>query len=208
MGGWFRKELKSVEDLRGLKMRIPGMAGEVLRRAGGSPITLPGSELYQALQSGAIDATEWVGPWNDVAFGFYREAKFYYWPGFHEPGAQLGAGFNLDLWNDLSLQERAIIENACRAANHLSLAQYAHFNGVSLKTLTQKYGVELRQMPDDIMALFAEKTVEVLREIGEEDDLSKRIFESYRTALNEGIAWNAISDQAFLEARSRLFRSL
>ncbi len=208
MGGWFRKELNSVEDLRGLKMRIPGMAGEVLRRAGGSPVTMPGSEFYQYLQLGAIDAIEWVGPWNDVAFGFYREAQFYYWPGFHEPGAQLGAGFNLDLWNDMSLQEKSIIENACRATNHLAIAQYAHYNGVSLKTLTEKYGVKLRQMPEDIMALFAEKTVEVLREIGDGDDLSKRIFESYRTALNEGIEWNAISDQAFLDMRSRLFRTL
>jgi len=205
MGGWFRREINSLEDLRGLKIRMPGIGGEVMRRTGAASVTLPGNELYQALQSGTIDATEWVGPWNDLAFGFYREAKFYYWPGFHEPGAQLAVGMNLDLWNDLSLQEKSIVTNACRAANNQMIAQYAHNNAIGLKSLVEDHGVELREMPRDVMAALAENTKTVLEEIAAEDDLSRRIYESYRDALNAGSRWSAISDEAYLQVRRNLF---
>lgn len=205
MGGWFRREINSLEDLRGLKIRMPGIGGEVMRRTGAASVTLPGNELYQALQSGTIDATEWVGPWNDLAFGFYREAKFYYWPGFHEPGAQLSVGMNLELWNDLSLQEKSIITNACRAANNQMIAQYAHNNAIGLKSLVDDHGVELREMPRDVMAALTENTRAVLEEIAAEDDLSRRIYESYRAALNAGSRWSAISDEAYLAVRRNLF---
>lgn len=205
MGGWFKREINSLEDLRGLKIRMPGIGGEVMRRSGASAVTISGSELYQALQSGTIDATEWVGPWNDIALGFYREAKFYYWPGFHEPGAALAVGMNLDLWGDLSVQERAIVENACRAANNQMIAQYAHNNSIGLKTLIEKYDVQLRQMPEDVLAELARNTKIVLEEIAEGDDLSRRIFESYRKALLAGTQWNRISDEAYMAARRRLF---
>ncbi|MCF6276055.1 MAG: TRAP transporter substrate-binding protein, partial [Robiginitomaculum sp.] len=108
MGGWFKKEINTLEDFKGLKMRMPGIGGEVIRRLGGAAVKLSGGEIYQALQSGAIDATEWVGPWNDYAFGFYREAPYYYGPGFHEPGAALGVGVTLDVWNSLSATDQAI----------------------------------------------------------------------------------------------------
>lgn len=205
MGGWFRKEINSLEDLRGLKIRMPGIGGEVMRRTGATAVTLPGNELYQSLQSGTIDATEWVGPWNDQAFGFYREAKFYYWPGFHEPGAQLAVGLNLDLWEDMTVQEKSIITNACRAANNQMIAQYAHYNAIALKTLVEDHGVELREMPRDVMAALAENTKIVLSDIAEENDLSRRIFESYRDALNAGSQWNRISDEAYMAVRRELF---
>ncbi len=203
MGGWFKREINSLEDLRGLKIRMPGIGGEVMRRTGATAVTLPGNELYQALQSGAIDATEWVGPWNDIAFGFYREAKYYYWPGFHEPGAMLSTGINLDKWNDFSLQEKAIVENACKAANHQMIAQYAHNNSRGLKTLQEEYGVELRQMPDDVMEALADNTKIVFEEIAAENDLSGRIYESYKEALLAGAEWNRISDEAYMAVRRR-----
>jgi len=103
--------MNSLEDFKGLKMRMPGLGGEVIRRLGGAAVQLSGGEIYQALQSGSIDATEWVGPWNDYAFGFYREAPYYYAPGFHEPGASLAVGINLDVWNAFTASEQAIWEN-------------------------------------------------------------------------------------------------
>ncbi|MEM6650129.1 MAG: TRAP transporter substrate-binding protein [Pseudomonadota bacterium] len=204
LGGWFKKEINTLDDLRGLKIRMPGIAGEVIRRSGAAAVNVPGGELYQALQSGAIDATEWVGPWNDIAFGFYREAKYYYWPGFHEPGAQLSLGTNLDVWNDMTVQEKSIIQNAARASNHLNLANYAARNGRALKVLLEEHNVELREMPEVILQELAKNTSVVLDEIAQTDDLSKRIYDSYRTSLKEASDWNRISDEAYLKARRTL----
>ena len=205
MGGWFKKPIESLEDLRGLKIRMPGMGGEVLRRIGASAVALSGGEIYQALQSGAIDGTEWVGPWNDLAFGFFREAKYYYWPGFHEPGAQLGVGVNLDLWNRLTLQEKSIIEGACQRANHLSIAEYGHFNATGLDQLVEEHGVELRRMPDDVMAALARESKIVLEETAQTDDVSRRIFESYKTSLEQSQKWGRISDEAYMAVRRNVF---
>ncbi|MEO0398887.1 MAG: TRAP transporter substrate-binding protein [Pseudomonadota bacterium] len=201
MGGWFKRPIESLDDLRGRKIRMPGIGGEVLRRVGASAVALSGGEIYQALQSGAIDGTEWVGPWNDLAFGFYREAKYYYWPGFHEPGAQLAVGVNLKLWEGLSLQARSIIEGACQRANHLSIAEYAHFNSVGLNQLTEEHGVELRRMPDDIWAALAEETKTVLEEIAAIGPKEAAIYESYRSALARSQSWGAISEEAYMSAR-------
>ncbi len=114
MGGWFNKEINCLADLKGLKMRIPGLGGEVLRRAGGTPVNLPGGELFTSLQSGTIDATEWVGPYNDLAFGLYKAAKYYYYPGFHEPGTFLEAMINQKALESLPEDLQAIVMNACR----------------------------------------------------------------------------------------------
>ena len=205
MGGWFKREVKSLEDMRGLKFRMPGIGGEVLRRIGASAVAIPGGEIYQALQSGAIDGTEWVGPWNDLAFGFYREAKFYYWPGFHEPGAQLGVGVNLDLWNDMTLQEQSIIKGACHRANHLSIAEYGHFNAVALEQLVKEHGVQIRQMPGDVMRALARATKTVLEEIAATDDISRRVFESYKASMLRSQEWGRISDEAYMAVRREVF---
>jgi len=115
MGGWFAKEVNSVDDFKGLKFRMPGLGGEVLRRMGAAVVALPGGEIFPALQSGAIDATEWVGPWNDLAFGFHRIVKFYYFPGFHEPGSGLAFSMNKKVWDGLPDSDKAIVEAACAA---------------------------------------------------------------------------------------------
>lgn len=205
MGGWFKKEINSLQDLRGMKIRMPGLGGEVLRRLGASAVALSGGEIYQALQSGAIDGTEWVGPWNDLAFGFYREAKYYYWPGFHEPGAQLGVGVNLDLWNSFNLQERSIIQGACQRANNLSIAEYIHHNAAALDQLIADHGVELREMPADVMAALARESKTVLNETAKTDELSGRIFESFKQSLARATAWSGISDEAFMRIRRDVF---
>ncbi|MCA8888452.1 MAG: ABC transporter substrate-binding protein, partial [Parvularculaceae bacterium] len=131
--------------------------------------------------------------------------KYYYWPGFHEPGAQLAVGVNLDLWEDLSLQEKAIIRGACNQANHLSMAEYAHFNAVALQQLVNEHGVQLRKMPDDIMAALARESKNVLEEIAASDDISRRIFESYKTSMTLSQEWGRISDEAYMEVRRRVF---
>jgi len=205
LAGWYKKEINSLEDLRGMKIRMPGLGGEVLRRIGASAVALSGGEIYQALQSGAIDGTEWVGPWNDLAFGFYREAKYYYWPGIHEPGAQLGVGVNLGLWEGMTLQEKSIIEGACHRANHLSIAEYIHHNANALDQLVNDHGVELRQMPDDVMAALARESKNVLEETAETDDLTARVFESYKISLERSMAWSRISDEAFMNKRREVF---
>ena len=205
MGGWFKRPINSLEDLRGMKIRMPGMGGEVIRRLGASAVALSGGEIYQALQSGAIDGTEWVGPWNDLAFGFHREAKYYYWPGFHEPGAQLGVGVNLDLWGDMTVAEKAIVRGACHQANHLAIAEYGHYNGAALKQLIEDHDVELRRMPDDVLTALAKAAKDVLEEFAEGDDISRRIFESYRTSFARSQEWSRISDEAFMATRRAVF---
>ena len=112
LSGWYRNEINSLDDLKGLKIRMPGLGGEVMRRLGAAAVTLAGPDIFPALQNGTIDAAEWVAPWNDMAFGFYRIAKFYYWPGFHEPGSSLAAGFNLAVWESLTKQPQAVVRAA------------------------------------------------------------------------------------------------
>lgn len=205
MAGWFKRPISSLEDMKGLKVRMPGVGGEVMRRVGASAVALPGGEIYAALQSGAIDAAEWVGPWNDLAFGFYREARYYYWPGFHEPGAQGSVGVNLDVWNAMSAQEKAIVAAACHRANHLSLAEFTHYNGAALEQLIESHGVEVRRLPDDILAALARESKAVLEEYAAGDDITRRIFESYRSELRRVTEWSRISDEAFMAARRTVF---
>lgn len=201
--GWYKREINSLEDLRGMKIRMPGLGGEVLRRLGASAVALSGGEIYQALQSGAIDGTEWVGPWNDLAFGFYNEAKYYYNPGFHEPGAQLGVGMNLDVWSNMNATEQAIIKAACQWANNLSIAEYTHNNSTYLDQLVNEHGVELRTLPDDVLAAAARETRNVLEDTAEHSPLTARIYESFKASLERSMAWSGLSDEAFMAARRK-----
>ena len=205
LAGWYKREINSLEDIRGMRIRMPGLGGEVMRRIGASAVAMPGGEIYQALQSGAIDGTEWVGPWNDLAFGFYREAKLYYWPGFQEPGAQLGVGVNLDLWEGMTLQEKSIIQGACHRANHLAIAEYIHYNASALDQLVNDHGVELRQLPDDVMEALARESKNVLEETAQIDDINRRIFDSYKVSLEKSMAWSRISDEAYMNKRREVF---
>lgn len=200
-GGWFKREINSLEDFKGLKMRMPGIGGEVIRRLGGAAEQLPGGEIYQALQSGVIDATEWVGPWNDLAFGFYREAPYYYAPGFHEPGAALTLGINLDVWSSMSSSEQAIMKFACKAANDSSLAEYTHENAKALETLKTKHDIEPRFFSDDINAKVGQIADEVVKEFGMSDPTTKAIYESYLKARNNYRHWTEMSDGRYIQAR-------
>ncbi len=204
MGGWFNKEINSVDDLKGLKMRIPGLGGEVLRRAGGTPVSLPGGEIFTSLQSGNIDATEWVGPYNDLAFGLYKAAKYYYYPGWHEPGTTLESFVNKKVFDALPDDLQAIVLNACKVANQDVLAEYTARNPAALQTLLTEYGVELRQFPDDVLLALRQLSNEVVAEIAEKDAFSRRTFASYQKFLAGAKEWSAVSELAYLQARDQL----
>ena len=143
MAGWFNKEIQSLEDIKGLKMRIPGFGGEVLQRAGGVPVSLPGSEVYTALQTGVIDATEWVGPYNDVSLGLHKAARYYYYPGFHEPGPNIECIINKDAWESLPPDLQNIVKIACQSSNLNMTSEYMWGNAIALEQLSNDPNIEL-----------------------------------------------------------------
>src|SRR5690606_13792507 len=143
MGGWFNREINSLADLKGLKMRIPGLGGEVLHRLGGTPVSLPGGEIFTALQSGSIDATEWVGPYNDLAFGLHKAAKYYYYPGWHEPGSLIELMINKPAFERLPADLQAIVRVAAQAVNDKMLAEMTARSMQALNDMQQKHGVQL-----------------------------------------------------------------
>ncbi|GAA6136103.1 TRAP transporter substrate-binding protein DctP [Oceaniserpentilla sp. 4NH20-0058] len=201
MGGWFNKEINNLKDLDGLKMRIPGLGGEVLQRAGGTPVTLPGAELFTALQTGAIDATEWVGPYNDLAFGLHKAAKYYYYPGWHEPGSMMEYTINKDAFATLPKDLQAIVKVAARAANQDMLDEYTARNNQALKDLVEKHGVQLRAFPNEVLKKLEGLSTEVLDELAAKDPMSKKVYESYKAYRDNVVEYHKISEQAYLNAR-------
>ncbi|HKK14656.1 MAG TPA: TRAP transporter substrate-binding protein [Gammaproteobacteria bacterium] len=202
MGGWFNKEINSVDDLKGLKMRIPGLGGEVLRRAGGTPVSLPGGEIFTSLDSGAIDATEWVGPYNDLAFGLYKVAKYYYYPGWHEPGTTLECFINKKAFEALPKELQSIVLNACRVANQDMLAEYNARNNEALDTLVHKHKVDLRPFPDDVLRKLRGLSEDVVAEIAKKDAMAGKVYASYRDFREQVLPWTRVSERAYLRARA------
>ena len=203
MFGWFNKEINSLEDVKGLKMRIPGIGGEVLKEAGGIPVTLPGGELFTALQTGVIDATGWVGPYNDLTFGFHQAAKYYYYPGWHEPGPMLELLINIDAWNSLPKHLQVIIEIATKAVNQDTLDEYLARNNQALTELIEVHGVELRKLPDDVIEEFRAISNEILSELAEEDEVIGKVYDSYIEFKNNVTEYHKISEDSFIEARNK-----
>jgi len=201
MGGWFNKEINSISDLKGLKMRIPGLGGEVIRRAGGTPVTLPGAEIFTSLQTGAIDATEWVGPYNDVAFGLHKAAKYYYYPGWQEPAPALQCYINRAAWDSLPPDLQAIIEISCQAITTDMQAEYARGNALALQQLMDDPNVEVRPFPDEVLQFLKSKAEEIVAEMVEEDPVSARIYDSWSAFLEKSIPNQRITEQAFLATR-------
>ena len=204
MGGWFRKEMNSADDFKGLKMRIPGLGGDVLAKLGASPVSLPGSQIYENLVSGAIDATEWVGPWNDSVMKFYEAAKYYYYPGMHEPAAMLACGMNKDFWESLSKSDQITIEAAASMENDVMMSEYNAKNGEALAKLISEQGVQLKRFNNDIYDAFGDAAEEVFAEVVEHSNLARRIHESFvKSRANVG-AWAKISDQEYVSQRNRV----
>ena len=202
MGGWFQKEIKSLEDFKGLKMRIPGLGAEVVNRLGATAVNMPGGEIMPALQSGVIDATEWVGPWNDLAFGFYKIAKFYYGPGFHEPNASLEAFVNKDSFEALASDLRLIVECACLAESGYMVAEFTAGNNESQTVLVEKHGVKISRFPQDVVKAAYEAGLDVVRETANEGDLARRIYDSWWKFRNESIARPPYAENGYMNDRA------
>jgi TRAP-type mannitol/chloroaromatic compound transport system substrate-binding protein len=201
MGGWFNKEINSVADLEGLRMRIPGIGGEVLRKVGGTPVNIPGAELFTALESGTIDATEWVGPMNDLAFGLFRAAQYYYYPGWHEPGTALEAIVNREAFETLPPDLQSIVEIACKAANMDMFAEFEARNGEAIKTLVEEHGVELRPFPDEVLAELKAASLEVLEEMAAADEMSGKAWASLKAYMERVKLSTRIGSQYFVNRR-------
>ncbi len=207
MGGWFNKEIKSIDDLKGLKMRLPGLGGEVLKLAGGTPVTLPGGEIFTSMQSGAIDATEWVGPYNDMAFGLYKVARFYYYSGWHEPGSTMEAMINKEAFDSLPGDLQKIVRAACRVANEDMLADYTAKNNAALQTLIHKHKVKMKKFPDEVLIKLHQLSEQVLENVSQHDEISKRIYQSFTYFRKNVIQWSDASEVAYMRARSlKLYR--
>ncbi|QIZ75599.1 TRAP transporter substrate-binding protein [Ferrimonas lipolytica] len=197
MGGWFNKEINSLADLEGLKMRLPGLGGEVLSRLGGVPVTLPGGELFTALQTGAIDATEWVGPYNDLAFGLHKAAKFYYYPGWHEPGTALEFMINEQAFKSLPADLQEIVVTAAQAVNQAMLDEYTTRNIEALRSLTEDHGIELKPWPPEVLAALRAASTEVMAEQAAKDPAMKKVLEAYQTYANGVRNYHRISENAY-----------
>jgi TRAP-type mannitol/chloroaromatic compound transport system substrate-binding protein len=207
MGGWFNKEVTSVESYKKLKYRMPGLGGKVLSRLGAIVINVPGGKIVSSLQSGAIDASEWVGPWNDLELGLHTAGKFYYYPGFHEPGTALSLGINKGIWDGLTDDQRRIIEASAAMENCQSVAFFTAKNSAALETLVNEHDVQIRKFDDSILQVLGQISGEVLAESGQHDPLTQRVYEAFLKFRKSAIRWGDLSERAYLNARSLKLRS-
>lgn len=195
--GWFNKEIKSIDDLQGLKMRIGGIGGEVFKRAGGVPVNMPGGEIFSSLQSGALDASEWVGPYNDNAFGFYKAAKFYYSSGWQEPQATLEFLINEKAFNELPADLQEIVTVAARAVNQDMLDEYTARNANALKTLVNQHNVEVRTFPEPVMQELKTLSEAVIQDMAKQDPMVAKVWESYQSFYQDIREYHKLSEQAY-----------
>ena len=201
MGGWFRREIHSVEDFSGLKIRMPGLGGEVLRRLGATVVNLNAGDLFTGLQTGLIDATEWASPYNDLPLGLYQAAPYYYFPGWHEPAGSIEIIINRKALESLPGEFQKLIQTACTAVNHRMLSEFMARNVQSLRILVEEHGVQLRRFPDEVLRQLRRTATEVLDELAAGDPLGARILASYREFQNGISGWQALSEGSYLSAR-------
>jgi TRAP-type mannitol/chloroaromatic compound transport system substrate-binding protein len=202
MGGWFNHEVTSPEAFKGLRYRMAGPGAEVLRRLGAVAVTLPGSEIMPALKSGAIDASEWIGPWLDMALGLHKAATYYYYPGFHEPSAGQAVGINKGVWESLDANDQRVIEATAAGEYARSLAEFNTNNALSLRKLRDEGIVKILKFDDSLLKALLAISKDVVAEIGSGDELSKKIYASYEQFRASIMDWSDIAERAFLNARA------
>lgn len=201
MGGWYNREIKSVQDFSGLKIRMPGLGGAVLKELGATVVNLPGGELLPAMQSGTIDAMEWVGPYNDVAFGIHKVAKHYYSPGWHEPATILDCFINMKAWSALPDDLKAIVEIAAKSANQHALNEFTAQNAKFLQILKDKHGVTPKRFSAELLQNVQKTAGKVVSATAAGDALSQELFKSIQAFQAQTAPWSAISESAYLQAR-------
>jgi TRAP-type mannitol/chloroaromatic compound transport system substrate-binding protein len=201
MGGWFRRELKGLVDLHGLKLRALGLGGEIYRRLGVTPQTTPPAEILTSLQSGVIDGAEFVGPGTDIALGLYRVAPFYYYPGFNKPNGTGECIVALKAWNALPADLKAVVAHACAAEANYALAEMERLNAVALQALTHDHGVKLSAFPEDLVAAARKTAGDVLGELAQRSAITGKVHASYVAFRERTAPWSRISIEAVLRAR-------
>ena len=201
MGGWFRREINSADDVKGLKIRSLGLGGEVYRRLGATPQTTSPGEMFTSLQSGLIDAVEFVGPGSDIALGLYRVANFYYAPGFNKPNGTGEAIVSLKAWDGLDAEMKAIVAHACASEAAYALAEMERLNAEALAALTGQHGVRLAMFPRDLIAAARRQAGDVLGDLAARSAAARKVHDSYMAFRERTAAWSRVSIRAVLEAR-------
>jgi TRAP-type mannitol/chloroaromatic compound transport system substrate-binding protein len=202
MGGWFTREIDSPEGFKGLRYRMAGPGAEVLRRLGAVVVTLPGGEIMPALKSGAIDASEWIGPWLDMALGLHKAVRYYYYPAFHEPGSGFSIGINKNVWESFDASDRGLFESIASSEYARSLSEFNANNAFSLRKLRDEGTVRIGRFDDALLKAFLGISKDVVAEIGSGDDLSKKIYASYQRFRALIMDWSDVSERAYLNSRS------
>ena len=201
MGGWFNKEMTSLEAFKGFRYRLPGLGAEVLRRVGAIVVTLPGSEIVQALKSGAIDGSEWIGPWPDMALGLHKAATYYYYPGWHEPGFSQTLGINKRVWESFDASDQQFFEAVAACEYARSLGEYSANNALWLRKLRDEGTVKILKFEDSILKAFLAVSKDVVAEAGSGDELSRKIYASYQQFRELIIDWNGVAEGAYQNSR-------
>ncbi len=203
MGGWFNREINSPEDLQGLKMRLPGLGGKVLEKAGGAAVLVSGGELYTSMERGVIDATEWIGPYHDYLLGLHKIAKYYYSPGWHEPGSILETVVNKRSFDKLPKDLQAIIEAASHSTSMWSFHLFEAKNNEYINKIKNESKAEFRLFPEEVLDLLRLKTEEVLEEIVASDKMSAKVYDSFSRFAKQVAAWSEYSEKAYYQLLSK-----
>lgn len=204
--GWSRKEVNSLADMKGLKIRIPGIPGEVMKRAGATVVNLPGSEVAAALASGAIDWVEWNNPYGEASLGFWRHAKYYYTPGWHESGTSLELFVNAKKWDSLEDDLKAIVEQCANSTNVVMLSEFQLRSGPVLQQFIKQHGVIIKTLSDDVLTKLGEITGAVIAELIAKDKLSAKVFKSMAKVRLEQIAYTDVTEASFIQARKLKYK--
>ena len=197
MGGWFNKKIDTLDDLKGLRMRIPGLGGKVLKMAGGNPVLMAGGEIYTALERGIIDATEWVGPFHDLRLGLNRAAKYYYYPGWHEPGTEFELLVNTDKWQELPDDLKKMVETAASSTSEWVYSAMEYYNSKALLELRMHQNVEIVEFPDEVLKKLKLLTAKMLEEEAAGDTDFKRVYDSYRAFRKLYADWSELSEKSY-----------
>jgi TRAP-type mannitol/chloroaromatic compound transport system substrate-binding protein len=205
MGGWYNKEINSISDFDGLKIRMPGLGGEVLKSFGAQTVLLAGSDVLPALASGAIDATEWIGPAADLGAGLYQAAKYYYNPGWHEPATILDCSIDMFEWEKLDDATREMITVASKAVNLEVLSHFQAVNDSSYQKLINEHNVQMRQVPDEVMNALGQRAGEVVADVASKDPISQELFSHIVNFRSSILRWTGVSEKEYLRARNLPF---
>ncbi len=208
MGGWFKSEIKTIDDFKGLKMRIPGIGAEIINQLGGTAVNIPPGEIMPALQQGLIDATEWVGPWVDKISGLHKIAKYYYGPGIHEPGTANELIMNKNAWDTLPKNLKEIVKNVCYSVYLESLAEFLYYNAISLKELKNEFNIKVKNFDTKIIQKMFDISRSIIEDFSDMGKIHKDIYDSWRTSLIQFNSYQSFSDYGYIKERIKSIKKL